>query len=665
LSIKANLCVEDDPKGSSLLFEQAFKLILSSKNERQDWNACQCLERISRSYLQRHQHLGEYFSKVQGTCVGKYVKSDSLLKVFMYSIIGECLELHFSPSLWLKKNVFNRISANRRPRSDGMNYVPTCSAEDSLLCLKLCHDLMPSQIKKLSHEDEEIVSFFTKQAHATDQLYFQALMKHNMHRQAYEAICHQVSGGTQIDRDKWYKVALTAFAAEEYEKCVGACRQSVQKEMSLQKVSPFRNSDGVYDTQLQLQASTLGVKAALKIKDTNTAMEFGTAAVSLAAKLSADYSPSSYPQCFHVSGMSTAFLVYGVACAKRAHELTSSSHRLKLLQAGLKALSKAQQQEYCPQMQLILYNLAAIRADLRDITGAIKTIKASLSLDRSHAPSWHLLSLLLSADLKYTKAYQTTDFALKQIPLQKAFGNLPEEDYETKLVYLQIALQWRIRNFTSAASMYKDLAQKVCPELGLKFTSRVLALEEGKKNAATVHVFVPDKERQQPGYRRDSQIDFLLFIMKLYITEGECLAEDVLDLGDLVIALVKNRDDDYAIKHVIPTVHCLFGKCHQYLGQLELALSHAVTAEVHNPWHLDSLCLLGSLNYKLNNIYESEGYFRKCIQIDNSCFEAWNGLGNVQIRLEKFEKAADSYLNSLELQSISPLLPFDTVPRYV
>ena len=57
--------------------------------------------------------------------------------------------------------------------------------------------------------------------------------------------------------------------------------------------------------------------------------------------------------------------------------------------------------------------------------------------------------------------------------------------------------------------------------------------------------------------RGDSQIDFLLFMMKLYITEGEFLAEDVLDLGDLVIALVKNRDDDYAIKHVIPTVHCL------------------------------------------------------------------------------------------------------------
>merc|ERR1712046_321927 len=126
------------------------------------------------------------------------------------------------------------------------------------------------------------------------------------------------------------------MGAKEYEKAMIACKQAIRDEMIIPETSLLykaSNSDeSVYKSQIQLQACIFGAKAALQLDDAKAAMEFGTAAVSLSTLLENTYTYCEYPPQFHVPSISTSFLVYGVACAKQAHKLNSSEHRLKLLQ---------------------------------------------------------------------------------------------------------------------------------------------------------------------------------------------------------------------------------------------------------------------------------------------------------------------------------------------
>merc|ERR1712117_152404 len=126
---------------------------------------------------------------------------------------------------------------------------------------------------------------------------------------------------------------------------------------------------------------------------------------------------------------------------------------------------------------------------------------------------------------------------------------------------------------------YKELAQNICEqELHLKKISRNLPVGPDNK-VKSVHVLVPDKDLQPPKYHGQTKIDFLIFLMKIYISEGLALKDDVLQIGDLILKLLKDRDDSYAVSKALPTVHYLFAKCYQLSGQLELARSHALTAE--------------------------------------------------------------------------------------
>jgi len=50
-----------------------------------------------------------------------------------------------------------------------------------------------------------------------------------------------------------------------------------------------------------------------------------------------------------------------------------------------------------PLNQKVLFNLALIHADTRNITHALKLVRKSLELNASHVRSWVLLALLLTS----------------------------------------------------------------------------------------------------------------------------------------------------------------------------------------------------------------------------------------------------------------------------
>ncbi|KAF8955973.1 hypothetical protein BGZ46_002504 [Entomortierella lignicola] len=107
-----------------------------------------------------------------------------------------------------------------------------------------------------------------------------------------------------------------------------------------------------------------------------------------------------------------AYKFQGVAYSLLGSQSQEPEKRPSLFAKAIESFEKAI--EASPESFDGHYHLALQLAEMRETSKAVIAVKQSLSLDSSHIPSWHLLSLLLSSQKDYERAANIASVGLKE-----------------------------------------------------------------------------------------------------------------------------------------------------------------------------------------------------------------------------------------------------------
>jgi len=101
------------------------------------------------------------------------------------------------------------------------------------------------------------------------------------------------------------------------------------------------------------------------------------------------------------------------------------------------------------------------------------------------------------------------------------------------------------------------------------------------------------------------------------------------------------------------------------LNNFALALSHYKTAIAYDHSHCRALIGQSRIYLMSEQLLDAKSYLDSALKINAFSAEAWSVLAQIQQRQNEFEKAANSYLTSLELKRDEPIEPYSNVPRWL
>ncbi|KAF9361437.1 hypothetical protein BGX26_003181 [Mortierella sp. AD094] len=107
-----------------------------------------------------------------------------------------------------------------------------------------------------------------------------------------------------------------------------------------------------------------------------------------------------------------AYKFQGVAYSLLGSQAHEPEKRPSLFAKAIESFEKAI--EASPESFDGHYHLALQLSEMREISKAVAAVKQSLSLDSSHIPSWHLLTLLLTSQKDYERAANICSVGLKE-----------------------------------------------------------------------------------------------------------------------------------------------------------------------------------------------------------------------------------------------------------
>ncbi|KAI9004136.1 hypothetical protein BC832DRAFT_592829 [Gaertneriomyces semiglobifer] len=137
----------------------------------------------------------------------------------------------------------------------------------------------------------------------------------------------------------------------------------------------------------------------------------------------------------------TAYKWLGVAYGELALEVRDSQLRRTYQKEALVALLRAKALK--PECWDVLYQRALQLAEIGEIGRAILRVKDSLQRHKSHAPSWNLLALLLSAKKDFTQAIQVCDMGAKEcLSRLERSAVVHQEDSASGRVSLGTSTRW-------------------------------------------------------------------------------------------------------------------------------------------------------------------------------------------------------------------------------
>ena len=361
----------------------------------------------------------------------------------------------------------------------------------------------------------------------------------------------------------------------------------------------------------------------------------------------------------HASLLLSCQLLFGVACSKYAYSVSTFSNRKALQRRALAVLQVAF--KHSPSNHAVLFALACLYADIREIGMSLSILKQCLSIDRSHVHSWNLLALLLSSQKKYIDAV-------------KACEGRKGKGCEI-LLLTKGRLLGEMGQFDEACRCMVEL-------VSLTFTKDEFELREGKATAKGQRrpVFKAKKGTAAAASTPSSsqvlnindpalfKADVLLLLAELYAAQFPHNPAD----ADL---LVDAYDCVYRCRSLAPA--SLLPSIHSHLAALALlsaspasSLHHFESALALDSTHTPSLIGLASLFSSPHppltpNPVLSYGYLTQALQIDATDHRAWHEMGMVLITQGKGEEAVDQLLTAAELERTAPIVTFGTVQRRV
>lgn len=127
----------------------------------------------------------------------------------------------------------------------------------------------------------------------------------------------------------------------------------------------------------------------------------------------------------------------GHAYALYSSQATTGDVRVQSYKQAVEAFDKVL--EYRPQSGQVYFNFALLLAENAELTRALSVVQTGLLIDQSHARSWHLLGLILSALESPEKALQAVTNALNMCA-QKDLTTASEKTEYLQLKMTQVAI---------------------------------------------------------------------------------------------------------------------------------------------------------------------------------------------------------------------------------
>ena len=358
----------------------------------------------------------------------------------------------------------------------------------------------------------------------------------------------------------------------------------------------------------------------------------------------------------HASLLLSCQLLFGVACSKYAYSVSTFANRKSLQRRALAVLQVAF--KHSPSNHAVLFALACLYADIREIGMSLSILKQCLSIDRSHVHSWNLLALLLSSQKKYVDA-------VKACEGRKGKG-------------CEVLLLTKGR-LLGEMSQFDDACRCMIELASLAFSKDEFELREGKAGAKGSRRPVFKTKKGAASTAPSSQVlniddpalfkaDVLLLLAQLYAAHYSRNPTDGELLGDAYECVYKCRT--LAPASLLPSIHSHLAALALLSASPGSALHHFESALALDSTHTPSLIGLASLFSSPHppltpNPVLSYGYLTQALQIDATDHRAWHEMGMVLITQGKGEEAVDQLMTAAELERTAPISSFGTVQRRV
>jgi Flp pilus assembly protein TadD len=204
-----------------------------------------------------------------------------------------------------------------------------------------------------------------------------ALAQISQYSGASDVLRHAVA--TDVDNfQMWYKLTLSLMASKDYAEAFLAVRHCLH-------INPENLSALLVASKLCLNY----------LSDSGSAVDFSKRALEIAVR-------NVQKNKDETGLVLMAKYTYGVCCSKYAYEVSSFAQRKTLQEDAYTNLQEVY--AYSKNNSKVIFHLAAIQADIREVENAIVTTKETLQLDPSNAHAWQLLALLSSSNKTFKKA---------------------------------------------------------------------------------------------------------------------------------------------------------------------------------------------------------------------------------------------------------------------
>ena len=358
----------------------------------------------------------------------------------------------------------------------------------------------------------------------------------------------------------------------------------------------------------------------------------------------------------HASLLLSCQLLFAISCSKYAYSVSTFQNRKSLQRRALAVLQLAY--KHSPSHHKLLFSLACLYADIREIGLSMSVVRQCLAIDRSHVQSWNLLALLLSAQKKYVEAVRACEGrrgkGCEVLVLTKArlLGEMGQFDEACKCMIELVS-----------GAFSKDEYEMRESKGVVKGRRPVFRQRKGQQpQAPSLQVLNIDDPTL-------FKADILLLLSQLYAQQySSTTPADTELLSDAYDCVHKCRA--IAPSSLLPTIHAQLASLSLLSNSPSTALHHFESALALDSTHTTSLVGLASLYSQpppplTANLVLSYGYLTQALQIDATDHRAWYEMGRVLVAQGRGDEAVDQLMTAAELERTSPIISFGTVHRRV
>ncbi|KAK9804267.1 hypothetical protein WJX72_004067 [[Myrmecia] bisecta] len=270
-----------------------------------------------------------------------------------------------------------------------------------------------------------------------------------------------------------------------------------------------------------------------------------------------------------------------------------------------------------------LYNLALLQAEARQLPAALRSCRAALAASAgTHAASWALLALVLSAQQRIPMALAVADAGLAE-----------------------------------AGPLYESLLLKIKARLHVAAGEPAVALRSLAHLMARVQRALTSEDKQREERRqalRKQESDLWLELARTFLAQQQ--TED----ARFCVRQAKN------LMPWSPAAHHMEGRVAQEDGNMDQAIQYYETALAVNLYYAKSALFLGRLYRKRGGPYDltlAQAHLADGLRYEPHRHLGWYNLGMVYKAQQRHDDAERCLRTSVGLVLTAPVMSFNKLPR--